>query len=160
MNQNPLENKKPKQEQKSMGEKEAKDFLEKNGGVPLDLGKWETGESVIIVFTDLIIEKMNESEERRPKRGIPKNMMPCIVRMDKPVKMYLSGLSGKTVALENTGGQVDYYSINSETGEITCVKSSANFRGALEPYLAAVGNIYKSMDLFPKQAIPINPYEK
>ncbi len=151
----------PKIEGRSMGEKETKAFLAKHGAVQLFFEDWVPGEPIIVVFTENILDSMNEYQDRRTTREIPKNKMPCLIRMDRPARMYLSGTSGNSFALENDGGQIDYFTINSQTEEISWVKSSANFRGALDPYRAAAGNLFRSLDeLFPKQPMPIKSQEK
>jgi hypothetical protein len=161
MDTNNLEKPKPKIESRRMNEMETKDFLTKNGVTTLSLAEWNPGEAIIVVFSEEIIENMIERHNSKPTPEIPKNQMPCLIRVDEPAKMYLSGTSGSVVALENAGGRIDYFTIDAETNKITCVKSSANYRGVLDPYFTTVSNIYKSQDgLFPKQSTPLGIYKK
>src|SRR3989344_4469145 len=107
----------PKLESRSMNEDETKAFLLRRGAKPLSISDWEPGQPIVFVMNDFFRNTHYSS--------FSKDKKPSLAHIVKPDK--LSPVKGE-YRMQN-GGRIDYYAVDTVTGQLTLVKSSANTKG-------------------------------
>jgi hypothetical protein len=111
------------QEKRSMTEAETIAFLQEQGVKPLE--NFTAHQPLLYVLEERI------RKDNGPLKDLPKDKRPSVARVSDPFKIHFDnplvdeGEPERVVyALDNPGGQVDYYAINPITKEIEIVKTT------------------------------------
>lgn len=138
-------------EKRSMTADETIAFLRERGAKPLE--DWQPHQPILYVLEERLRKDVG------PFNKFSKDMRPSVVRVDDPSKIHFEDpLTDEATPdravyeLENDGGQVDYYAIDSKTQEITLVKTSSRIKNrTTTPYHVVKEALFMAADeLFPK----------